>query len=181
MKKLSVLLSFVFCATLAVAQPGGAGQGGGQNKLFAIQLQRICAELELEGSAKEKFEQIYTQYHESSEQTRQRPTGPGANRQAGGNNRQGPGANRANQNNEARPMMKGHRVNQSHDLELSDEQIEKNILDSYDKSIKSIELKKEFYFKFKEVLTPSQINTMYEVERGIMNRLTEERNRRSMP
>lgn len=62
--------------------------------------------------------------------------------------------------------------------ELSQEQIEAKILDSFEQSIRSIELKREYYAKFRKVLSPSEISRMYEFERRIRDHAVEEQRRR---
>lgn len=56
----------------------------------------------------------------------------------------------------------------------TEEQIEESTLSSFDMSIKTMEIKREYYMKFREILTPSQINTMYRTERNIRDRAIEE-------
>ncbi len=58
--------------------------------------------------------------------------------------------------------------------EPTEEQIEASILKSFDTSIKSMEIKREYYLKFREILDPSQISKMYRVERNIRDRAIEE-------
>ncbi len=56
----------------------------------------------------------------------------------------------------------------------SEEQIEARTLDSFDRSIKSMELKREYYKKFRTILQPSEITRMYNIERKIRDRAIEE-------
>ncbi len=56
----------------------------------------------------------------------------------------------------------------------SDEVIEKQILDSFEIAEKTTAIKKEYYPLFKEILTPHQILTMYNIERQIGQRLNSE-------
>ena len=49
---------------------------------------------------------------------------------------------------------------------LTDEQIEKRILDNFALSRGILDVREEYYKKFREVLTPSQISTIYEDEKG---------------
>ncbi len=53
----------------------------------------------------------------------------------------------------------------------SDAEIEKQILASFEAAEKSTALKKKYYTKFKEVLTPQQILKMYKVERTAHERI----------
>ncbi|MFI3277812.1 MAG: hypothetical protein SNH13_07565 [Rikenellaceae bacterium] len=53
----------------------------------------------------------------------------------------------------------------------SDAEIEKQILASFEAAEKSTALKKKYYTKFKEVLTPQQILKMYKVERTAHDRI----------
>jgi len=43
---------------------------------------------------------------------------------------------------------------------------EMKILDDFEKSQKILSLRKAYYFKFREILTPSQIQRMYDLERS---------------
>ncbi len=61
----------------------------------------------------------------------------------------------------------------------TEEQIEERIITSFDHSIKSMELKKEYYKKFRTILSPSQISRMYNIERNIRDRAIEEMSHRN--
>ncbi len=56
----------------------------------------------------------------------------------------------------------------------SDEIIEQQILDSFDKAERATALKREYYEHFKEVLTPHQILMMYNIERQMNDRIHSE-------
>lgn len=57
---------------------------------------------------------------------------------------------------------------------MSDEEIEAVIKRSYRKSRQQIKVKEEYYNKFRELLTPREIATIYEVERRTRERLIDE-------
>ncbi|MFI3285507.1 MAG: hypothetical protein R3Y08_02530 [Rikenellaceae bacterium] len=61
---------------------------------------------------------------------------------------------------------------------LTDQQIEAQILESFDMADKSTKLKREYYVRFKEILTPRQILRMYNIEREFRERLNAEHQRR---
>ncbi len=61
---------------------------------------------------------------------------------------------------------------------VSEEELEQRTLSSFDRSIKAMELKKEYYTKFRTILTPSEIVKMYETERRIRDHAIEELRRR---
>jgi len=49
----------------------------------------------------------------------------------------------------------------------SEEAAEKKILLDFEKSGKILQLRKDYYFKFKGILTPLQIQKMYDAERNV--------------
>ena len=51
------------------------------------------------------------------------------------------------------------------DGEDPEKTVELKILDDFEKSRKILSLREAYYFKFREVLTPSQIQKMYDLER----------------
>ncbi len=61
----------------------------------------------------------------------------------------------------------------------TDSQVEEMILESFVMAEKSTELKREYYYKFKEILTPQQIFKMYNVERRMRERIVSESDRRA--
>lgn len=67
----------------------------------------------------------------------------------------------------------------------SDEEVEAQIFESFENAEQTTALKREYYTKFKEVLTPYQILQMYGMEREFHERIIQERQRRmggnSMP
>lgn len=62
--------------------------------------------------------------------------------------------------------------------DLTDEQIEQRILQSFDHSEETTALKRKYYYKFKEVLSPKEILRMYNVEREFRRRINAEQQRR---
>lgn len=61
----------------------------------------------------------------------------------------------------------------------TDEMIEQQILDSFEMTEKSTALKKEYYPRFRELLTPEQILRMYSIERQMHDRLNSEIHKRN--
>ncbi len=62
---------------------------------------------------------------------------------------------------------------------MSDEEAEARIMASFEASERSIKKKREYYERFKTILSPQQILTMYNTERRIRERLNTEQDRRS--
>ncbi len=58
-------------------------------------------------------------------------------------------------------------------------EINAQILESFTQAEKTTALKKEYYFKFKKILTPEQILKMYNTERRIRDRIVSESSNRS--
>ena len=54
---------------------------------------------------------------------------------------------------------------------LSDKEAERAMNERFAHSQKILDLRKKYYLKYCKFLTPSQIERVYELERGIMNRL----------
>ncbi len=79
--------------------------------------------------------------------------------------------------------MQGLRPDKRHNTSsMTDEQIEAQILKSFSQSEQITALKKEYYYKFKTVLTPDQILKMYNIERQVNERINSEmQNRRKGP
>ncbi len=61
---------------------------------------------------------------------------------------------------------------------VTSEQVERHILESFDVTDKITALKREYYPRFRELLSPEQILRMYSVEREIHDRIDSERRRR---
>ncbi len=66
----------------------------------------------------------------------------------------------------------------SDSVEMSDEQMERMIRESFSRSRKAIDLKERYYRRFREILTPTQISVMYEVERRTREHFVSELERR---
>ncbi|MFI3327590.1 MAG: hypothetical protein SNH79_02665 [Rikenellaceae bacterium] len=64
-------------------------------------------------------------------------------------------------------------------VKMSDEQIEAMIIESFGQSRRAISLKERYYRRFREILTPTQISIMYEVERQTREKFANELERRS--
>ncbi len=58
--------------------------------------------------------------------------------------------------------------------ELSEEEVEVQILESFDRAQRTTSLKKEYYEEFKRILSPKQILRMYNIERKFNERLNSE-------
>ncbi len=58
------------------------------------------------------------------------------------------------------------------------EDVEQHIFESFDMTDKITDLKREYYPKFKEILSPEQILRMYSAEQQLRNRMSDEQRRR---
>lgn len=56
---------------------------------------------------------------------------------------------------------------------LTDEETKKALEDRFDHSQKLLDLRKEYYEKYSDFLAPKQIDQLYEIERKMMNRLSD--------
>lgn len=66
-------------------------------------------------------------------------------------------------------------------VQLTDDDLERQILESFDMVDRNNTLKKEYYYKFKEIISVQQIMRMYSVERRVRERMLSESTRRSDP
>lgn len=65
------------------------------------------------------------------------------------------------------------------DEKPTDAQIEEQILESFKMAEKTTALKKEYYARFKTILTPAQILEMYNIERRVAERMNSEMENRT--
>ncbi len=70
-----------------------------------------------------------------------------------------------------KPM--GH-PREEHTAQPTEEQIEANILESFERSKGAIKVKEEFYYRFRELLSPGEVMKMYEMERYARDRFSRE-------
>jgi hypothetical protein len=75
-----------------------------------------------------------------------------------------------NQFAEKMQQIKGSKMDTPLD-EMSDADAEKMILNEFDKESKELELKKEYYQKFKKILSVKKISKLYRAERDFKNEL----------
>lgn len=61
----------------------------------------------------------------------------------------------------------------------TDEEVEAMILESFEMAEKSTDIKREYYYKFKKILSPQQIFKMYNIERRMRERIVSESDRRT--
>ncbi len=157
------LVKVIFVATLTVlfvqplvAQPKPkprAGQAVRQN-FNDLQLKMIIHELNIEEGDIESFTKLYHEYLSVMAKNRTKELNP-------------------NLGTMASPMTIE---------EQSDSEVEKELLQSFDRSIKGTEIKRDYYHKFREILTPKQIALMYDIERRTRERFIKEiRNREGEP
>lgn len=169
MKHLIITISILLLSIFGIeAQPPQSSQTDQIKQDFhTLQCRIIEKNLSLEGEKLELFREIYNQYTqelavlaESDPQPRQ-----GGGQQGGGQQGGGRGGQQGGQGGE-----RGEK--------LTDQEIEQNILDSFSRSRRSIEIKETYYKKFRTILSPSQINQMYRVERMTRERFSSELNKR---
>lgn len=67
-----------------------------------------------------------------------------------------------------------HKRGEEGEAKPTDKEIEQQILDSFDVAEKTTAIKREYYQRFKTVLTPKQILDMYNIERHISDRINSE-------
>lgn len=63
--------------------------------------------------------------------------------------------------------------------DITNEDIEKHTLDSFEMSIKAIEIRRDYYKKFREILSPREINRVYDTERRLRERIEQEQSDRN--
>ncbi len=152
--KRAILLFTLLLSSLALqAQPPQRGDRVDGATPQEFQTKLMVKQLELNEQQGEKFSALYTKYTTDLSSLRQRGgEAPGGRRGGGG----------AGENRE----------------QLTDAQIEAQILESFEMTEKSTALKRDYYTKFKEILTPHQIMRMYTIEREFNERLNAEHQRR---
>ncbi len=65
--------------------------------------------------------------------------------------------------------------------QLSDQEVEESIQRSFKQSMRAVRIKEEYYLRFREILTPREVATMYEIERRMNERFVDEmRNRKGL-
>ncbi len=112
-----------------------------------FQTQLIIKQLEIPEAKQSSFTTLYTQYFEAMEQLRPKRQRP----------QRGEGERGEVENNK-----------------MTDSEIEAQILESFDAAEKVTTLKREYYKKFKMILSPQQILKMYNIERQFSERLNSE-------
>lgn len=63
---------------------------------------------------------------------------------------------------------------------LSEEELETQILESFDTAQSSIEIRREYYKRFRSILSPKQILKMYNTEKRIRDRIDSEHSQRAV-
>ncbi len=167
---LSIALALLTATTLS-AQPmqsrheGGERMSGGDFAQFQTSL--ITRQLALDEDKAKQFTDLYNEYSQKMRELQPKARRKGGNGGNGGDaNRPHAGGAGDNRGAGERPMP-------------SDEQVEAQILESFTLAEKSNNLKREYYYKFKEILTPQQILKMYNVERRLRERMLSESDRRT--
>ncbi len=146
---LTTLIILVVVATNAVAQPQ-QGEKNTRQRLVTLQLEQIVSTLKLEGDRLAKFTTLYNGYNEENRSLLAKRRGE-----------------------------KGKQREEAEDGKPTDEQIEADILRSFEFSKQSIELKARYYTLFREILSPSEIATMYDLERHTRERFSNEQQNRN--
>ncbi len=167
---ITTILLLVAVATTATAQPQRGGAGGGNTgspnqRLQSFQMEQITSALKLEGERLAKFEELYKAFNEENRKLMSK--GRGTTR-GGGQGGEMPQGGRAQ-----------HRETPAESERPSEEEVEANILRSFESSRLSIDLKERYYTLFREILSPSEISTMYEIERRTRERFQSEMQKRA--
>ncbi len=159
---MSRLRIFTVCMTMFLlsiftleAQPSQPRPSMNDSEFTAFQIDMMVRQLHIEESKVEAFTALYTEY--VNKMGAMQPKAPKREGQGG----QG-----------------GQGGQQPERPKLTDEQIESQILNSFDLAEQSNSLKRDYYYKFKEVLTQQQILRMYNVERRLRERMLSESARR---
>lgn len=121
-----------------------------------FQLQVLTKQLKLEESKVAAFSKLYTEYSNKIEALQPKPQQP-----------------------QRRPENGNGKNENDQEDNLTDAQVEAQILESFVMAEKSTELKREYYYKFKAIITPKQIMKMYNVERRMRERIVSESDRRA--
>lgn len=147
------LLVLVISINTTTAQPSHSQPRADMNmEEFAdFQLDIIIKQLRLDETNIESFTKLYIEYNEKMNSFQQHPRRR---------------VNNAPQNNQER-------------VRPTAEEVEAEILNSFEMIEKSTALKREYYYKFKEILSPQQILRMYNTERRLRERMLSEAARRS--
>ena len=115
--------------------------------------EQLVEALKLDKATAEQFTKIYAEYHEAMRQVRAQYRFEQPTR---GEKKEG----------EERPT-------------LSDEQIEKNILNRFAMSRAILDIREQYYPRFREVLTPRQIEQLYRLEQRQGERIQQRHHERS--
>ncbi len=150
MKRIVAIFLLSLVTSTLMAQP--PRQGGNKADFKMLQTEIITKQLKLDADKESKFIELYIEYTKKMEEFNTHPPRRGGGEKGG--------AKRV-----TRPQP-------------SDEEIEAQILRSFEMAEKSTTLKREYYPRFKEILTPRQIMTMYNTERQIRERIVSEARRR---
>lgn len=141
----------VMCFILFCINLNAQEPGQRLGKFHSMQSEYIMSFLKLDDDKRDEFKQIYSDYVEASQALRRPEMGSNP------------------------PHTKGERPNHS------DSEIEQRTLESFDMSIKAIEVKRDFYPKFRTILSARQVADMYKVEQNFRDRLIQEQTRRNQP
>ncbi|MFI3305938.1 MAG: hypothetical protein R3Y68_05440 [Rikenellaceae bacterium] len=158
---LSALLIIVAFATSAVAQPtqhGGArptASSDARNNFHEFQMKQIEEALKLEGDRLTRFRELYASYNKESRPKRNE--GNMQQRRRGGEQPAGESSTQP---------------------KLSEEEIDNNIKQSFEDARTTIDTKERYYLLFREFLSPSEVNMIYEIERRSRERFVDELQRR---
>lgn len=115
--------------------------------------EQLVEALKLDKATAEQFTKIYAEYHEAMRKVRSQFRFEQPKRSE-------------TQNNEEHPS-------------LSDEQVEKNILNRFAMSRAILDIREQYYPRFREVLTPRQIEQLYRLEQRQGERIQQRHHERS--
>ncbi len=152
MKRFAItIMALLLALNFAAAQPQEGGKRPDKEKMTKMQIKRIVKGLALDNSTAEEFTKIYTAYKdECNKVTEKYPVLPPMDFDEEGNKKSKKGEE---------PMLP------------TDEEIEKQILNGFARERALLDLKEKYYKEFCKILSPQQIQKMYQLENPARQRV----------
>ena len=152
MKRLAItIMAMLLALSFATAQPQEGSKRPDKEKMTKMQIKRIVKGLALDNSTAEEFTRIYTAYKgECNKVTEKYPVVLPAGFDEGA----------------PKKAKKGEEA-----ALPTDEEVEKQILDGFTRERALLDLKVQYYKEFCKILTPQQIQKMYQLENPMRQRM----------
>lgn len=149
MKKFLIVISaLVLSVSFAAAQPQqGNGQRPDKEKMTKMQMKRIVKALALDNTTAEAFEKTYTAYTEECNKVKEKY--PVRSFMGKGNIEKGSPKGKKGENEAMLP---------------TDEEVEQQILNGFARERGLLDIKEKYYKEFCKILTPQQIQKMYQMQ-----------------